>query len=166
MRQNHLQSIFGVIIVVIILSCTLVTIAIFVNLGDPDEELKRPHDYDVDGVTSGGFILGGSGYSEYISESAGYSYKFTMNYIVLDGPSKGDKGEKSFTIICDSKDGPSSSLYTLIREEKVDDTDCKVWSYVSSQYVLEFAMDQKLIVHSFTIVIDEMKFTGNLDDGS
>lgn len=154
-RQS--QMILGLVLVVILVSSTLVTFFIFQQVGDPDEKYKGDHLYSISGTVDGSPV-DGEGRSEYAFEPKGYVYIFTANYSSPDGK----KDRITFTLICDSKSGPSTELYERIGNTVSDGVPCSVWRQTTPDRTIVFSMDSDLVVHEFSISKEKLELKGSL----
>jgi hypothetical protein len=157
LSNRQTQILLGVVLVIILLSTTLVAFFVFMHLGDPDEKYKESHSYDVSGYY-GDYPATGEGVSGYVFEPHGFVYMFTTTYSYSDG----QKGTVSFSVICDSKEGPSESLYEYVGSVTIDDKPCKTWKSTDKGKTVVFSIDGDLVVHQYKISDNGLELEGKL----
>ncbi len=115
-------------------------------LEERDNEYTHPHSYLVTGDYETEFIEG-TGNSVYINESENeYLYQFITVISNLDIP--------KFNVICDSSKKPIY-LYDYLGDVVMDMVDCSEYRYVSDSFTFTFDIDEKMIVHYYTIGSDD-----------
>ena len=157
MTYRQTQTLLGIVLVVILVSTVLVSYFVFTQIGDPDDKYRVSHEYDVTGI-AGDMDVSGNGISEYTFEPMGFVYRFTTNY------SHSGEAKETFTfmLICDSKEGPATELYEYIGDNVIDGVQCKKWRGTSGDAIIQFYIDENLVVHLYSIVDDNLSLSGHL----